>query len=82
MYATYMSSRGDMKISLREITFAIVSRWTAIFRAEWTYIFMLEMLQELQFSVCSLGQDRSAEGLHYLFNGNILTRKQIFGRAT
>jgi hypothetical protein len=57
MYATYMSSRGDMKISLREITFAIVSRWTAIFRAEWTYIFMLEMLQELQFSVCSLGQD-------------------------
>ena len=33
---------------------------------------MLQVLQKFQFSVCSLGQNRGAKGLHDLLNRNIL----------
>ena len=39
------------------------------------------MLQELQFSVCALGQDGSAERLHNLLYSDILIRKLIPSRA-
>jgi len=46
-----------------------------------TYILMLQMLQKLQFSVCSLGQNRRAERLHNLLYSDILAGELIFGRA-
>ena len=39
------------------------------------------MLEQLQFSVCALGQDRRAEGLHDLLDGHGLARELILGRA-
>lgn len=41
-------------------------------------IFVLEVFQQLQFSVCPLGQDRCAEGLHNLLYGDILVLELIF----
>jgi hypothetical protein len=46
-----------------------------------THILMLQMLQELQFSVCSLGQNRGAERLHNLLYSDILVGELIFGGA-
>jgi len=46
-----------------------------------TDILVSEMLQQLEFSVRALGQDRGAEGLHDLLDGHILTGELIFGRA-
>jgi hypothetical protein len=42
---------------------------------------MLEMLQQLQFTVRPLRQDRSAEGLHNLLDRNMLSCELILGRA-
>lgn len=47
-----------------------------------TYILVLEMLQQLQLSVGSLGQNRCAERLHDLFDCDIGTSEVVFGRAT
>lgn len=41
------------------------------------HIFVLEMLEELQFSVCSFGENWGAEGLHDLLDGNILVGELI-----
>lgn len=38
-----------------------------------THVLMLQVLQELQFSIRSLGEDRGAEGLHDLLHGNALS---------
>lgn len=46
-----------------------------------SHILMLEMLQQLQFTVSPLRQDRSAEGLHNLLNRNMLSCELILGRA-
>lgn len=77
----YMSSRGEMKISLSEMTChhqhpAIVTPANCE-----THILVLEVLQELQLSICPLRQDWCAERLHYLLNCNILAGELIFGRA-
>jgi hypothetical protein len=42
---------------------------------------MLEMLEELELSVCTLGQNWSAERLHDLLDGNILVGELIAGGA-
>lgn len=42
---------------------------------------MLEMFEELELSVCALGQDGGAEGLHDLLDGDILVGELIAGRA-
>ena len=39
------------------------------------------MLEELQFSVSTLRQDRRAEGLHDLLDGHRLAGELILGRA-
>lgn len=39
------------------------------------------MLQQLQFSVGALGQDRCAEGLHDLLDGDIIVGELVSGRA-
>jgi hypothetical protein len=78
----YISSRGDMKMSLREMTCA---RGSAVRKSDAgypaTHVLMFQMLQQLQFPVCSLGQDRGAEGLHDLLDGHALPGELVFGGA-
>jgi hypothetical protein len=42
---------------------------------------MSEMLEQLQLAVCALRQDRSAEGLHDLLDGDGLAGELVLGRA-
>lgn len=46
-----------------------------------THILMLEVLQELEFSVCPLCEHRCAEGLHDLLDGYSLPRELVLGRT-
>ena len=46
-----------------------------------THILMLQMLQQLQFTICSFRQDWRAERLHDLLDRHILSCKLIFGRT-
>lgn len=46
-----------------------------------THILVPQMLQELQFSVCALRQNRSAEGLHDLLDGNGLAGELVLCRT-
>lgn len=46
-----------------------------------TNILVLEMLEQLQFSVGPLCQDGSAEGLHYLLDGDILAGELVSCRT-
>jgi hypothetical protein len=46
------------------------------------YILVAEVLEQLQLSVGSLSEDRCAEGLHDLLDGDILVRELVAGRAT
>ena len=68
-------------MSLSEITWRGISNQNKPRSGRRTYIFMLKVLQQLQFSVCPLRQDWSAEGLHNLLHCNILSGKLIFCRA-
>jgi hypothetical protein len=77
----YISSRGEMKISLKlmicpasEFAFFIYCLWVA-------HILVSEMLEELQFAVGALRQDRSAEGLHDLLDSHGLAGELILGRT-
>lgn len=81
---TYISSRGEMKTSLRLITCCVVQRRCCSPEGGGgceRYIFMLQVLEQLQLSVGALGQDRCAEGLHNLLDRNRLSRKLILGRT-
>lgn len=42
---------------------------------------MSEVLEQLELAIGSLGQDRSAEGLHNLLDGDILVGELISGGA-
>lgn len=71
-----------MKMSLREITCSrtTVSECDAnATGAELVeaYILVLEMLEQLELTIRSFGEYGRAEGLHYLFNGDILVRKLV-----
>lgn len=44
-------------------------------------IFMSEMLEKLQFTVSSLGEDRCAKGLHNLLDSHGLVCELVFRRA-
>ena len=46
-----------------------------------TYIFVSQVLEQLEFSVGALRQNGSAEGLHNLLDGDILVRELIARRA-
>lgn len=73
-----MSSSGEMKMSLRLITFmqsASVLRGNCVF----LYIFVTEMLEKLQFSIGTLGKDWGAERLHDLLHCHRLPSKLVFG---
>jgi hypothetical protein len=81
-----MSSKGEMKMSLKLMTYWAVSshltqEWlNAVFVSK-SYILMPQVFEQLQLSVCSLGQDRCAEGLHNLLDSDRLSCELIFGRA-
>lgn len=63
----YMSSRGEMKISLKLITFENFSSSLVVLQIQ-SYVLVTEMFQEFEFSVSTLREDRSAERLHDLFH--------------
>lgn len=67
-------------MSLRLMTFAVsADAPSAVGKA--TNILVSEVLEELELAVCSLRQDRSAERLHDLLDGDGLTSELILGRA-
>ena len=75
--ATDMSSSGDMKMSLKLITW----EWSTLdlyYSLPKPHIFMTQVLEEFQLSVCALRQDRSAEGFHDLLDSHSLTGELIF----
>ena len=78
---TYMSSSGEMKMSLKLMTCGCSAEVRIVLSLALSYIFVLEMLQQLQLSVCSLGQDRRAEGLHDLLDCHRLSGELILRRA-
>lgn len=67
---TYMSSRGEMKMSLKLMTCCLLSETAQICpkRGAGSYVLMAQMLEKLQLAVCALGQNRCAEGLHNLLD--------------
>lgn len=80
----YMSSRGEMKMSLRLMTYHCASEPTSNAEGKYcmsSHIFVPQMLQELEFSVGTLGQDGGAKRLHNLFDGHGLASELIFCRA-
>lgn len=50
-------------------------------RRDQTHILMSQVFEQLELSVCSLGQNRRAEWLHDLLDSHSLAGKLIFGRA-
>lgn len=44
-----------------------------------TYVFMLQMLEQLELTVCALSENGSAEGLHDFLDCDILVRELIAG---
>jgi len=70
-----MSSNGEMKMSLRLMTYGCSAEAPGIVCA--TYILMSEVLQQLQLPVCPLRQNWSAEGLHDLFDRDRLAGELI-----
>lgn len=79
-----MSSRGEMKISLKLMICA-----TSVFRIQCssgsiagsTDVFMAEMFQQLQLPISALGQHGSAEGLHDLLDRDWLGSQLVFRRT-
>lgn len=74
----YISSRGEMKMSLRLMIWRVLefSLGTGCCIA---HILVSKMLQKLQLAVCPLRQDRSAEGLHDLLDGHRLASELVLG---
>jgi hypothetical protein len=70
-----------MKMSLREMTYQALAGFQDGRANSCMYIFVLQVLQQLQFAVRSFRQDRRAEGLHDLLDCDILAGKLIFGRT-
>ncbi len=80
---TYMSSRGEMKISLRLMTCNMFSGHArgSQGRGVSSYVLMAQVLQKLQFAVCALGKDRRAEGLHDLLDRDSRAGELVLGRT-
>lgn len=79
---TYISSKGEIKISLKLMTCGCSADFRIISLLAPAYVLMLEMLQELQFSVCALGQDRRAERLHdFLYRHGLPSELILRGAA-
>ena len=71
-----------MKISLRLMTcclFSEVSIWPR--KGGKAYVLVAQVLEQLQLTVCALGQDGRAEGLHNLLDCDRRSSELILGRA-
>lgn len=77
----YMSSRGDMKMSLRLIILDTISPGNPSVAGLVPYILVAKMFQEFELAVGSLCQDGGTEWFHDLLDGNSLSSKLIFCRA-
>lgn len=75
-----MSSRGEMKISLKLMIFALLASTFSGLEPV-PYILVPEMFEKLQLPVGSFGKDRSTEGFHDLFDGDGLTGELVFRGA-
>lgn len=80
---TYISSSGEMKMSLSEMTCAMPSVMAVgrlCFRRG-THVLVLQVLQQLELAICPLGEHGSAKGLHNLLDGDILAGELVLCRA-
>jgi hypothetical protein len=78
---TYMSSNGEMKISLKLMIWCVVRiRWLRTVGFS-PYVLVPQVLEQLQLAVGTLRKDRSAEGLHNLLDGHGLAGELILGRT-
>jgi hypothetical protein len=76
-----MSSRGEMKMSLK-LMICPASEFALQTCCFWyAHILVPEMLEELQLAVCALRQDRSAEWLHNLLDSHGLAGELVLRRA-
>ena len=77
-----MSSRGEMKMSLRLMTCGTSQmHWSSEKKFSNTHILMPQMLQELQLAVGAFGKDRCAERLHDLLDSNSLVCELVLCRT-
>ena len=77
---SYMSSSGDMKMSLKLMTSYSLA-YSLGEKVTFSYILMTKVFEEFQLSVCSLGEDWGAERLHDLLDGHSLAGQLVFGRT-
>ena len=85
---TYISSSGEIKMSLSEMTCTnpsaqptlSFSRIVNSARAA-THILVLQVLEQLQLAICPLGEHGGAEGLHDLLDGDGLVRELVLRGA-
>jgi hypothetical protein len=68
-------------MSLKLITCGCSADFRNIAPSALAYVLVLEMLQQLQLSICSLGQDWRAERLHDFLNRHRLPSELILRRA-
>lgn len=81
-WGTNMSSRGEMKMSLKLMTCGQILVESLCQRATWhTYVLVSQVLEQFQFAVGSLGEDRCAERLHNLLHRDGLVGELILGRT-
>lgn len=76
-----MSSSGEMKMSLRLMTCEGQYIYILLLQGMRMYIFMPQVLEQLELSVGPLGQDGRAERLHDLLDGDGLVCQLVFGGA-
>jgi hypothetical protein len=67
---TYMSSKGEMKTSLRLMIWRARIREENVDGVKETDVFVLNVLEKFEFAISAFGEDRRAEGLHNLLDGN------------
>ena len=76
----YRSSSGEMKMSLR-LMICPGQRPVRAVPAASTYVFVPDVLQQLQLTVRALRQHRRAERLHDLLHRHRLVRESVLGAA-
>jgi hypothetical protein len=70
-----------MKISLKLIIWPMSELAFVVWCFAGAHILVSEMLEKLQFAVCALREDWSAEGLHDLLDSHGLASELVLGRA-
>ena len=78
--ATHMSSSGEMKMSLNEMTFARLATQLQL-QDVYTHVLMSKVFKQFEFSVCAFRQDRCRKRFHDLLHRDRLLSQLIFGGA-